>query len=145
MHNKVVKLLLLFVLFTLITGCKKPIEPDLKRSDFVPTNVKNVSISISNISLTGATIYIKDTNEKPYMYSEWYKLEKEENGKWYEVETKIKDYDFNEIEYKVDKNKEVRFIINWKELYRELPLGFYRIIKQVNNQNISIQFGIARA
>lgn len=51
-----------------------------KESTFKTTKVKNVSIEISDISLTGATVTIKDTNETPYTYGEWYKIEKEENG-----------------------------------------------------------------
>ena len=112
-------------------------------SNYKPTEIENVSIRISDISLTGATITIKDTNKKPYTYGEWYKIEKEVSGKWYEVKTIIKDYGFNEIGYIPDKNNEVKFVIDWEWLYGELPLGSYRILKQVNNQFISIEFGIA--
>ena len=37
---------------------------------------KNVSMSIFDISSTGATIIIKDTNVTPSLYGEWYKIEK---------------------------------------------------------------------
>jgi len=107
------------------------------------TNVKNVSISISDISLTGATVTIKDTNKKPYVYGEWYRIEKEDNGEWFALETKIENYGFNDLGYEVDKNNEVKFVIDWKELYGELPLGSYRIVKQVNNQYIYVDFGVA--
>ena len=39
-----------------------------KESTYNVTDIENVSISISNISLRGATIIIKDTNKKPYTY-----------------------------------------------------------------------------
>lgn len=107
------------------------------------TNVENVSISISDISLTGATITIKDTNKKPYVYGEWYRIEKEDNGEWFALETKIQNYGFNDLGYEVGKNNEVKFVIDWQELYGELPLGSYRIVKQVNNQYIYVDFGIA--
>ena len=116
---------------------------EFKESTYIETNIENVSISISDISLTGATIIIKDTNKTPYTYGQWYKIEKEINGKWYEVKTVIKDYGFNEIGYLPDENNEVKFVINWEWLYGELPLGSYRILKQVNDKYISIQFGIA--
>lgn len=109
----------------------------------IETELKNVSISISDISLTGATITIKDTNKNPYTYGSWYKLEKETNGKWYEVKAITDNYGFNEIGYIPDKNHEVKFIIDWSELYGELPLGHYRILKQANNQYIGIDFNIA--
>ena len=71
------------------------------------------------------------------------KIEKEVNGKWYEVELLKENYGFNEIGYLPDKNNEVKFVIDWSMLYGELPLGNYRILKQVNNKYISIDFGIA--
>lgn len=114
-----------------------------KESTYKPTDVKNVSISISDISLTSAIITIKDTNKKPYTQGEWYKIEKQVNGKWYEVETIIDNYGFNSIGYLPDKNNEVKFVMDWKWLYGELPLGSYRILKEVGNQHISVEFNIA--
>jgi len=116
---------------------------DNQMSSYIPTEVENVSISISDISLTGATIIIKDTNPKPYTYGEWYKIEKQIDNKWYEVKTIIDNYGFNEMGYIPDENNEVKFIIDWEWLYGELSLGSYRILKQVNNQYISIEFDIA--
>lgn len=123
--------------------CAAIIFDDQTESNFQPTEVENVSISISDISLTGATVVIKDINKKPYTYGEWYKIEKENDGKWYEVETLLDNYGFNEIGYLVDKNNEVKFVIDWKWLYGELPLGSYRILKEVGNKYISIEFNIA--
>lgn len=105
--------------------------------------IKNVSAEIFDISPTGATIIIKDTNIKPYVYGEWYKLEKEENGKWTEVESIINNYGFNAIGYTVDKNKEVKLVINWEWLYGNLSHGSYRILKQVEDSYLSIPFAIA--
>ena len=108
------------------------------------TNVDNVSISISDISVRGAIITIKDTNKTPYVYGEWYKIEKEDNGEWFLLKVKVNNYGFNDIGYKVDKNNEVKFVIDWTKLYGELEPGSYRIVKKVNNQYIYIDFKIAR-
>lgn len=114
-----------------------------EQSKYITTKIKNVSISIKDISLTGATITIKDTNNPPYTYGEWYKIEKQINDKWYEL-TPLKDnYGFNEIGYLPDNNNEVKFVIDWSMLYGELPLGSYRILKQVNTNYISVEFSIA--
>lgn len=114
-----------------------------EESSYKTTEIENVSINISDISLTGATIIIKDTNINPYTYGEWYKLEKQVNGKWYEIETVIDSYGFNSIAYLPDENNEVKFVIEWEWLYGELSLGSYRILKEVGNKYISIEFGIA--
>lgn len=116
---------------------------ELKELTYVVTDIENVSISISDISLTGATITIKDTNKKPYTYGQWYKIEKQINGKWYEIKPIIDNYGFNSIGYLPDKNNEVKFVMDWEWLYGHLPLGSYRIIKEVGKQYIGVEFGIA--
>lgn len=114
-----------------------------KESTYIVTDIENVSISISDISLTGATIIIKDTNKKLYTYGEWYKIEKQVNGKWYEVKPIIENYGFNSIGYLPDKNNEVKFVMDWEWLYGKLSLGSYRILKEVGKQHIGVEFGIA--
>ena len=113
-----------------------------KESPYQSTEVENVSISISDISSTGATVIIKDLNEHPYVYGEWYRVEKEKNGEWYEVETVIENYGFNSIGYLAGENVEVKFTIDWEWLYGELPSGKYRILKEVDQQYISVTFDI---
>ena len=135
-----IKKLLTIMLFCFVVlgvcGCKKV------ESEYIETKVENVTADIYDISLTGATIIIKDTNENPYTYGEWYKIEREDNGKWYDVETIIEDYGFNDMGYIVDDNGEVKFIIDWEWLYGRLSEGSYRILKKVGEQYISIPFSI---
>ena len=114
-----------------------------KESTIEIAQIKNVSMDIYDISLTGATLIITDTNKNPYTYGEWYKIEKEDSGKWYDVKPIINNYGFNDIAYLVNDNNEVKFIINWEWLYGKLPIGNYRILKQVNNQYIAVEFSIA--
>lgn len=113
-------------------------------SKYEPITVENVSISISNISSTGATITIKDTNKEKHTYGQWYKIEKQANGKWYELNTLINNYAFISIGYLPDKNNEVKFVMDWKSLYGKLPLGNYRILKQANEKIISVEFSIEK-
>lgn len=76
----------------------------------------NITTEISDISPTGATIIITDTNEEPYIYTEWYKIEKKEDEKWIELETQIKDYGFDTIGVSVDENNKVKFVIDWEPM-----------------------------
>ena len=122
----------------LFVGCSN-------KSSYQTTEIENVNIRISNISSAGATVIITDTNDKPFEYGEWYKIEKEINGKWCEIKTIIDSYGFSEVGYLLEensKNKEIKFDIDWKWLYGELPSGKYRLLKQVNNQYISVTFDI---
>lgn len=115
----------------------------IEETVYATSEVENVNVTISDISLTGATITIKDTNESKYLYEEWYVIEKEIDGKMYSIPTKVKDYGFNSKGYSVDENNEVKFVIDWEWLYGELPQGSYRIIKKSHDKYISIPFSIA--
>lgn len=115
-----------------------------KESTYVVTYVENVNISISNISPTGATITIKDTNNKPYTYGEWYVIEKQINDKWYKVDTIIDNYGFTSIGYTPNKNNELKIIIDWEWLYGKLTLGNYRILKKAGTKHISVEFSISK-
>ena len=119
----------------LFTGCER-------KAAFATTPVENVSISISDISPSGATVIITDKNPEPYVYGEWFKLQKEINGQWQDVPTVIDNYGFHEIGYIPDTNGEVKFEIDWQWLYGKLPAGNYRLWKEVNFQKISIDFSV---
>lgn len=105
-------------------------------------SIDNVSIDIFDVSNSGATIIIKDTNKTPYVYGSWYKLEKLVDGKWYDVPTIIEDYGFDEMAYLVNEDNEVKFVINWDWLYGKLSSGSYRLLKQVSDKYIAIPFSI---
>lgn len=123
------------VLFLLITGCSNSKETKL-------SNIKNVSINISNVSLSGAAVVIKDTNKNPYKYEEWYEIETKISNKWVKVNPVIKEYGFNLVEYNVNENNEVEFKIDWEWLYGKLEPGNYRLLKRVNNKYIGVEFSI---
>ena len=106
------------------------------------TQVENVTIQISDIFPSGATVTITDTNEEPYIYGEWYKIQKMTDDGWQDLPTVIDNYGFHLMGYLPDKNGEVKFTINWEWLYGSLPPGTYRILKEVNRQEISIEFQI---
>jgi len=116
-----------------------------KDSAYQLTEIENVNIRISDVSSVGATVTIKDTNKEPFLYGEWYSVEKEDGGKWIELEPIIENYVFTMIGYMPDENDEVEFDINWEWLYGKLPAGKYRLIKSVDNKYISVSFDIAEA
>ncbi|MDE7422212.1 MAG: hypothetical protein K2N51_00710 [Lachnospiraceae bacterium] len=132
----------------LATGCTNDRKADFYYSEEEQNEkekLANITTEISDISFTGATVIITDENKEPYTYGEWYKIEKEENGKWIELETKIKDYAFDLIGYPLDKNNQVKFVIDWEWLYGELDIGNYRIVKHVDDlhEYIYIPFSIS--
>ena len=130
---------LLLALLLSLCGCHKQ---EALTSDYVATDVKNVEIRIENISSAGATVTIKDTNPEPYVYGEWYEVDRKVDGKWYVVEPVIEAYGFHDMGYLVDENCEVKFDIDWTWLYGELPAGTYRILKQAGGESVAVSFEI---
>lgn len=134
------KLIVFLFVLSILTGCGgEPAQPTQTQQS---TQVENVTIRISDISPSGATLVIADTNPEPYLYGKWYKIQKLTDGQWQDVPHVIDNYAFTAIGYIPDENGEVKFTINWEWLYGTLPAGTYRIFKEVNQQEISIEFQI---
>ena len=132
------RIVFLFVL-AILTGCA---EQPIPSTQIQHTQVENVTIQISDISSSGATLVITDTNPEPYLYGEWYKIQRLTDGQWQDVPPVIDNYGFHEIGYLPNNKGEVTFVINWEWLYGKLPAGTYRIFKAVNRQEIFIEFQI---
>ena len=128
------KLILFLFTLVILAGCgAQPAQQ---------TQVENVTIQIFDISPSGATVLITDKNPEPYPYGSWYKLQKMTNDGWQDVPTVIDNYGFDLVGYIPNNRGEVKFTINWEWLYGTLPPATYRILKEVNRQEISIEFQI---
>ena len=135
--KKYLVLFWLFVCMAALVGCGGQ-----EISDFVESDVKNVEVRVENVSPAGVTLTIKDTNAEPYVYGEWYEVNRLENGNWCVVEPIIEAYGFTEIGYIVDENGLVKFDVDWTWLYGELPAGHYRILKQAGQKTIAAEFAV---
>ena len=133
------KFILFLFILSILTGCA---EQPIPSTQIQQTQVENVTIQISDISPSGATLVITDTNPEPYLYGEWYKIQKLTDCQWQDVPHVIDNYAFTAIGYIPDANDQVKFPINWEWLYGKLPAGTYRIFKEVNRQEIFIEFEI---
>ena len=125
----------ILIILVLLTGCAR-------ESAYQPTGAENVTMTVSNITPTGATVTIQDSNEEPFVYGEWFQIEREKDGVWYEVKTKISNYGFNEIGWLTDENGELTMDVNWEWLYGKLPAGHYRILKQAGTEIIGAEFTV---
>ena len=109
-------------------------------SVYKPTEFQNIEIGIFDVTDVGATVIIKDTNKEPYVYGEWYCIEKKSGDRWIKIPTVISEYGFNELGYLVNDDGEVKFNVNWEWLYGKLPQGDYRILKEAGKDIISAEF-----
>ena len=125
----------ILIMLVLLTGCAR-------ESAYQSTGAENVTMTISAVTPTGATVTIQDSNEEPFVYGEWFQIEREKDGVWYEVKTKISNYGFNEIGWLTDESGELTMDVNWEWLYGKLPAGHYRILKQAGTEIIGAEFTV---
>lgn len=139
-------IILMFLLTSLLTSCNTgPVQGANNAGTASPasvTEIENVSIRISEVSPIGGTVIIKDTNDPPYLYGSWFRLEKETDGIWQDVDPVIDNYGFDSVGYMTDTNHEVTFAINWEWLYGSLATGHYRLIKESSGKLIAAEFYI---
>ena len=128
-------LCVVLAVMVLMTGC-------VRESAYQTTGTPNVSMVISNVMPSGATVTIHDSNPEPFVYGSWYQIEQEKDGIWYEVKTKIKDYGFDEMGWLTDDQGALTMTVDWEWLYGKLPQGHYRILKQAGTQMISAEFTV---
>lgn len=137
--KNILKYAIFTMLIIVLCGCGKE---KLEKSLYRISDINNITLNIEEIKRTSAIIKIKDTNGQGNVYGEWYAIEKEIDDSWYQLDTIRDDYFFNDIGYLPNQNSEVEFIINWEQLYGSLEDGNYRMLKQVNNEYIAVQFTI---
>lgn len=108
------------------------------------TVVNDGSMSIKEETLTniGFTLIIKNLSDNEITLGEEYRIDKKENGKWRPVVPIIDNYGFIDIGYILKPNDDFETKINWKWLYGELETGEYRLIKDVNDKYVSVEFRI---
>ena len=125
----------ILIMLALLCGCAQ-------ESAYQPTGAENVTMALSDVTPTGAVVTIQDCNPEPFVYGEWYVIEQEKDGLWYEVRTKITDYGFNEIGWLTNENGALTMDVDWAWLYGKLPAGHYRILKQAGTEIIGAEFTV---
>lgn len=118
---------------TLIEEPKDNIQNDKNNVNENKRSVENVKMIIKDGTLTSskATIIITDKNQKPFIYNEWYRIEKRENEEWKEVSIINSNHSFISIAYNIDNTGKIEKNVDWSELYGSLEKGVYRLVKNV--------------
>ena len=104
-----------------------------------PTGADHVTMTVSNVTSTGARLTIQDDNREPFVYGSWFQLQREKDGVWYEVKTKLSNYGFDEMGWLTDSQGRLTMDVDWEWLYGTLPRGHYRILKQAGTQMIGAE------
>jgi len=97
-------------------------------------NLDGVTMDVKKetVSSTGLTVIFENNSDKLCIYGDYFLLEKEIAGKWYEVPVILDDdYGFNDIGYEVDSAEVGEWAVDWEWLYGDLDTGKYRIVKDI--------------
>lgn len=135
MVKKLIFISILMVFSICLVGCGN--NDDVEKLDGISINIKE-----NTLSMDGATIVITDLSNMNNTYGEWFRIDKKEKGNWKNLKPIIDNYAFNLIGYHVDSNNKLELEHDWHWLYGSLSKGKYRIVKEVNNKYIAIEFDI---
>ena len=96
------------VLIVCIIGIVVMSQLKTNEADFNPADKVTMEIVEGTLTNTGATIVITDLSGEDNTYGAWYRIDKWEDGKWYELEDKIAGENaWIAIGYKTDENNQL--------------------------------------
>ena len=136
------KIFVCIILCLCLTGCDNNTAEDQDVITYEISEIANITMTIDNVTPTGATILITDNTGEENVYGEWYRIEKFENETWQEVEIVAENPVFTSIGYLLDENNQLELQVNWDWLYGSLNSGRYRLIKEINHKYIAVEFTI---
>ena len=93
-----------------------------------------ISLMATDVSPYGMTLVCTQSDGSPtgeLQTGSEYRLYTKKSGVWVEVPTVRKDFCWDAVAYSIPMNESREFEINWEWLYGELPVGTYRIGKEI--------------
>lgn len=119
-------------------------------AEFNPADNVTMEIVDGSLTNTGATIVITDLSGEDNTYGEWYRIDRMENGKWYELEDIVNgDVSWHMVGYSVGEDNKLTMDVKWEWLYGPLENGKYRIVKDFSskrdpydNRHVAAEFTI---
>lgn len=131
----------IIISFILLLGCENSNdESSNEETDLTPTtydivnDLDGVTMTVkeNTVSSVGLTVILENQSDKECIYGEDFLLEKEIDGKWYQVPIALEDnYGFNDIGYDLASSEIKEWTAEWEWLYGSLGKGKYRIVKDV--------------
>ncbi len=143
MNRKLIFFLIIFVILFIIIGIfylknnglnlqNLNIKNDINNNGNVDDKI-DIEIKDETLTPSSATIVIKYNNS--FGYDKWYRIDKQENGEWKNIETIKDNNSFTAEGYILNSTNEIELTIDWSDLYGILENGKYRIVKKVYINN----------
>ena len=98
-------------------------EDDIKEIDYKKATIKVLEV-IGNIG-----IRVEKNLKEGHAESEWYRVDKYENGKWIKLDRKKEIPQMIKEIYAWPTKEPYIYVRNWKDDYGNLPKGIYRYIE----------------
>ena len=114
-----------------VVGCSNEGVPT---SHETVNNLEGVTMNVKEgtASSTGMTVVLENKTDKHISYGDPYTLEKNMDGKWFEVADILDgNYGFNDIGYELTPSRTDEWEVDWQWLYGKLDKGKYRLVKYV--------------
>lgn len=139
MKKRVIIVLSSLVVFVLAITCAIVFIPNYAEPIDLAENI-TMEIKEGTLTKTGATIVITDLSGKNNTFSKEFRVDQKRGGKWYTLKDKSK----NKVDVMLgqEENKKLEQELNWEKNYGTLSDGKYRIVKEINNKDIVVEFEI---
>ena len=93
------------------------------------TEKDGVSLHFVSIDGNKVTVEYNNNSDKEYLYGDYYYLQKNINGEWYQIPVAFSNYAFNDIAHILNPGGNAKFTCDLT-MYGELEAGHYRIVKE---------------
>lgn len=139
MKKRVIIVLSSLVVFVLAITCAIVLIPNYAEPIDLAEDI-TMEIKEGTLTKTGATIVITDLSGMNNTFSKEFRIDQKRGGKWYTLKDKSK----NEVNVVAgqEEDKKLEQELNWEKNYGTLSDGYYRIVKEINNKDIIVEFEI---
>lgn len=96
-----------------------------------PNNTDIMQVKNGTATPSGATITLKNVTDTECTFGESYTVQRKTDNGWIDVVPVIESYGFNDIGYMIPAMGSKEINIDWEWIYGKLPIGDYRIVKEV--------------
>lgn len=104
---------------------------------------ENITMEIKEGTLTnkGATVIITDLSGNENTYNNEFRLDRKKNGRWHKM-VKEDPVIVTPVATGKDENNKVEIELNFEAYYGIIEDGHYRIVKEINDKDIAVEFDL---
>jgi hypothetical protein len=122
-----------FLIFTFLVGCSQNDTNSNEQTNENDNEAISISIKEGTLTSKDATVVLKNESDEAVIFTSYFLIEKENNGKWEELPYVIDEsvVGWEDIAYPVGGENEatMELVVQWEWLYGELEEGSYRLTK----------------